>query len=148
MGMGGFSGSAYAISDPALCAELGPGLHEASMWYLAFYSDPDTNVAFLAWLINFHSGPRCSGSTGGSGISESSPILDGAWHQVGGLVDAPPGTESVSYTLEIWAACNLCFLVGAWFDDLSLESDTVEDPAASRSEDATQTGGRFSALLH
>jgi hypothetical protein len=128
----GFSGAAEAMSDPAFCMPIGPGRRAASFWYRTPNTGSlDGNVALLGFSVSFWPSPKCSGSGSSSEqLIEYPPILDNQWHQVSGDVVAPPGTASVSFGLAIWAACDLCFVVSAEFDDLVLDMEPLPAPPA------------------
>jgi hypothetical protein len=136
-------GAAEAMSDPAYCMPIGPGRRAASFWYRTPSTGspdgmntgtPDGNVAFLGFSVRFWPSPKCSGSGSSSEqLIEYPPILDSQWHQVSGDVDAPAGTASVSFGLAIRAACGLCFVVSAEFDDLVLDREPLPVPTAEKS---------------
>jgi hypothetical protein len=128
MSLVGLSGFARATTDPAFCTAIGPGTYAASFWYRSLETgNPDYNVADLHLGANFYSGSGCTGSASSDALSETTPILDDAWHEVTGHLVAPPGTASVGFEVEIFAACDLCTLVWANFDDLDVEADTTPD---------------------
>jgi hypothetical protein len=128
MSLVGLSGFARATTDPAFCTAIGPGTYAASFWYRSLETgNPDYNVADLHLGANFYSGSGCTGSASSDALSEATPILDDAWHEVTGHLVAPPGTASVSFEVEIFAACDLCTLVWANFDDLAVEAETTPD---------------------
>jgi PKD repeat protein len=128
MSLVGLSGFARATTDPAFCTAIGPGTYAASFWYRSLETgNPDYNVADLHLGANFYSGSGCTGSASSDALSEATPILDDAWHEVTGHLVAPPGTASVGFEVEIFAACDLCTLVWANFDDLDVEAETTSD---------------------
>jgi hypothetical protein len=90
-------------------------------------------VAFLGFSVRFWTSPKCSGSGSSSDLIEYPPILDNQWHQVSGDVVAPAGTASVSFGLAIRAACNVCFVVSAEFDDLVLDREPLPALTADKS---------------
>jgi len=120
----GFWGTAEAMSDFADCMPIGPGRHAASFWYRT------GDAGFVGFSVRFWTKPKCTGSRSSSELGEFPPTPDNQWHAVAGEVVAPPGTASVSFGLEIWTACDACFVVSAEFDDLMLEAEPLPAPPA------------------
>jgi hypothetical protein len=134
-----YTGGAVSVStDPAFCAPIGPGAHQASFWFrwaqgavwlgAAFYATPDcTGPSSSAWF---------SGAPAG-----------GDWQQAVGALAAPLGTQSALFSLEVTGGCvgacdydGPCYCgIGATFDDVYV--DDVGDTTPPAIGSFTPTSG-------
>jgi hypothetical protein len=90
-------GAASVSTDPAFCAPIGPGAHQASFWYRdAQATQVDLGAAFYAT-------PDCTG-TPSTYFLAASPVA-GGWEQVVGALAAPPGTQSALFSLQVIGGC-------------------------------------------
>jgi chitodextrinase len=125
-----------AQTDPAFCAEIGPGAHPASFWYAnANGAGYDVYVSMGA---TFYQGTDCSGSA--SSDSLTSLASGPGWQQLNGDLTAPQGTQSALFALSLSTYCAAyggCS-VSANFDDLDVEDAAVATPAIN---DFSPTGG-------
>jgi hypothetical protein len=90
-------GAAYASTDPAFCAHIGPGAHAASFWYR------DAAATEVALGAAFYPTPDCTGLS--SSASLSVMPVGGGRQQVTGALAAPPGTQSALFSLGVIGGC-------------------------------------------
>jgi hypothetical protein len=116
-----FSGwaSVQASTDAAFCAAIGPGVHSALFWYRDVVGDQ------VSLDATFYSNSDCTATAGYDSFGDS-PSGEG-WQQLGGALDAPPGTQSVLFSLSVGAYCDSCSL-SANFDDVNVDDAVVTTP--------------------
>jgi hypothetical protein len=90
-------GTASVSTDPAFCAPIGPGAHQASFWYA------NAQATQLAFGAAFYATPDCTGSSSSDFFSVA-PV-GGGWQQVVGALAAPPGTQSALFSLQVIGGC-------------------------------------------
>jgi hypothetical protein len=108
------------------CIQIAAGTHFASFWYRT--SDAvATQVLFGA---SFYPNSTCSVATFGFDQFNLPPITDGQWHQLAGVLTAPPGTGSLFFAIGI--GCSNCGeTLTANFDDVDFEAEVVAVTVAS-----------------
>jgi hypothetical protein len=126
-------GTASVSTDPAFCAPIGPGAHQASFWYR------DAQATQIGLGAAFYTTPDCTG-TASSYFLGASPVA-GGWQQVVGALAAPPGTQSALFTLQVIGGCiGACedpppcgCGIGANFDDVYVDDVGDTSPPAINS---------------
>jgi hypothetical protein len=90
------AGAVTSVStDPAFCAPIGPGAHQASFWF--------RDAQGAVWLgADFYQGADCTGSSSSTKFS-ASPAGSG-WQQAVGALAAPLGTQSAVFWFQITGA--------------------------------------------
>jgi hypothetical protein len=133
-GTAGEGGGVDAETDPAFCSAIGPGAHPASFWYGNAYTGDDGGVWNVYMTADFFPGADCSGTPSSGGSLSDDPMGNTVWKQVSGDLVAPPGTQSVLFSVGLEASCtsgsgyDSCW-VSANFDDLDVEDAVVTTPA-------------------
>jgi chitodextrinase len=115
---------AYAGTNPAFCAAIGPGAHPASFWYLAAAGE------LVSMSVAFYQTPDCTGSASYDSLGAGGG--DG-WLQSAGAVVAPAGTQSGLFSVGVFSQCDNysgCSAL-ADFDDLDVEDSSVTTPTIS-----------------
>jgi PKD repeat protein len=114
-------GGVQAETDPAFCAQIGPGAHPASFWYVG-------DSASMG--ATFFQGADCTGTAADESLSDGGA---NAWKQVTGVLVAPAGTRSALFWVGVWATCDYAggCSAAANFDDLEVEDTVVTTPAIS-----------------
>jgi hypothetical protein len=132
-------GTASVSTDPAFCAPISPGAHQASFWYR------DAQATQLGLGAAFYATPDCTG-TASTYFLAASPVA-GGWQQVVGALAAPPGTQSALFSLQVIGGCiGACedpppcgCGIGANFDDVYI--DDVGDTSPPAIDSFTPTSG-------
>jgi hypothetical protein len=119
--------TAWASTDAAFCAAIGPGVHPASFWYAV---GADVDIVEVEMDAAFYQGPDCTGAASGSSLTGWA--YGSGWDQVTGVLIAPPGTGSALFSLGVLGAgCGNgdgC-AYGANFDDLVVDAAAISSPA-------------------
>jgi hypothetical protein len=114
-------GGAEAATDPAFCAQIGPGVHPASFWYIG-------DSASIG--ASFFQGADCTGAGTYASLGDGGAS---SWKQVTGVLVAPPGTQSALFSVSVGAWCDYAAgcSAAANFDDLDVEDGVVTTPTIS-----------------
>jgi len=112
-------GTASVSTDPAFCAPIGPGAHQASFWYA------NAQATQVSFGTAFYATADCTGSSSSARLA-ASPTAGAGWQQVTGAMAAPPGTQSALFSLQVIGGCiDACqdpppcgCGIGANFDDV------------------------------
>jgi hypothetical protein len=117
-----------ASSDPAFCAAITPGTHAASFWAAGdgvLSLDPGS----VELDAVFYAGSNCSGLLGSDSLGGSLPPGGAAQELIGALV-APPGTQSVLFSVSgavPWVCDDYCGGATALVDDVYVEDTLLND---------------------
>jgi hypothetical protein len=134
-----YGGMASASMDPAFCAPIVGGAHQASFWYR------DAQATAVSLGAAFYATPDCTGSSSSNGLSATPGA--GGWQQATGALVAPPGTQSALFSLDVTGGCvgacndnGPCYCgIGANFDDVYV--DDVGDTTPPTISSFTPTSG-------
>jgi hypothetical protein len=124
-------GGTEAATDPAFCAQIGPGVHPASFWYVG----DSASVG-----ASFYQGADCTGAVTYASLSDGGTA---AWNQATGVLIAPPGTQSALFSVSVGAWCDYAAgcSAAANFDDLDVEDGVVTTPTISSFTPTTGPAG-------
>jgi IPT/TIG domain len=124
-------GGVEAATDPAFCAQIGPGVHPASFWYIG-------DSASIG--ASFYQGADCTGAVTYASLGDGGAS---AWKQVTGVLVAPPGTQSALFSVSVGAWCDYAAgcSAAANFDDLDVEDGVVTTPTISSFTPTTGPAG-------
>ncbi len=124
-------GGVEAATDRAFCAQIGPGVHPASFWYIG-------DTASIG--ASFYQGTDCTGAATYASLGDSGPS---AWKQVTGVLVAPPGTQSALFSVSIGAWCDYAAgcSAAANFDDLDVDDGVLTTPTISSFTPTTGLAG-------
>jgi hypothetical protein len=124
-----------ASTDPAFCAAINPGTHQASFWATVDAPWPwwpwgwEPEPAVVGLDATFYQAPDCTGPLGSDSIG-GSLAENWDWQELTGVLVAPAGTQSALFRLSGGAPylCDdYCGGAAAYVDDVYVEDALLPD---------------------